>query len=303
MSASPTAIRICLVDMNNGVANQATRCFRRIIDAFQKRVTAANPELSVTTKHVQPRNLGELPDASYDFVLSGGGPGAPQDGFDDPWGLGFRKFMDDVRAANLKDAVASPKLLVVCHSFELAVLHFKVCEMRRRPTLKFGVMPAYLTERGQSADFLRPFGYRLFTWEHRNWEAVNADAARLAEIGGEITAMESHAKGVVNTGEAILGIKFGPGIDGTQFHPEADKRGVLTWIEKPEHALAVEGAYGRVLYDRMIKSLANPERLARTFALCIPGWLTYRFNALAAERGYKSIASPELDMQEFDVAV
>ena len=282
MSASPT-LRVCLVDMNNGVANQATRCFRRIIDAFQKRVTAANPELGVTTKHVQPRNLGELPDASYDFILSGGGPGAPHDGFDDAWGLGFRNFMDDVRAANLRDAVASPKLLVVCHSFELAVLHFKVCEMRRRPTLKFG--------------------YRLFTWEHRNWEAVNADAARLRELGGEITAMESHAKGVVNTGEAILGMNFGPGIDGTQFHPEADKRGVLTWIEKPEHALAVEGAYGRVLYDRMIKSLANPERLARTFALCIPGWLTYRFNALAAERGYKSIASPELDMQEFDVAV
>ena len=60
MSAS-TTLRVCLVDMNNGVANQATRCFRRIIDAFQKRVTAANPELSVTTKHVQPRNLGELP--------------------------------------------------------------------------------------------------------------------------------------------------------------------------------------------------------------------------------------------------
>lgn len=296
-------LRVCLVDMNNGVANQATRCFRRIIDAFQKRVTAANPGLSVTTTHVQPRNLGELPDSSYDFILSGGGPGAPHDGFDDTWGLGFRKFMDGVHAANLKDAVASPKLLVVCHSFELAVLHFKVCEMRRRPTLKFGVMPAYLTERGQTSDFLRPFGYRLFTWEHRNWEAVNLDAARLAEIGGEITAMESHAKGVVNTGEAILGIRFGAGIEGTQFHPEADKPGVLAWIEKPEHALAVEGQYGRVLYDRMIKSLGNPERLARTFALCIPGWLTYRFNALAAVRGYKSIAAPELDMQEFDVAV
>ena len=265
--SAPAPLRICLVDMNNGVANQATRCFRRILEGFERRVAAANPGLSCRVNHVQPRNLGELPDTTYDLVLSSGGPGAPTDGFDDPWGVGYRNFLDDVVRANLAAPHTATKLLVVCHSFELAVLHFAVAEMRKRATLKFGVMPAYLTPSGQTVDFLRPFGYRLFAWEHRNWEAVNSNAGRLKELGGAVLAMESHAKGVVNTGEAILGLHFAPGVDGTQFHPEADKSGVLAWIEKPEHASAVEGAYGRALYDRMLKSLGNPERLARTFAL------------------------------------
>jgi len=37
---------------------------------------------------------------------------------------------------------------------------------------------------------------------------------------------------------------FAPGIDGTQFHPEADKPGVMNWIERPEHKVAVQDAYG-----------------------------------------------------------
>jgi GMP synthase-like glutamine amidotransferase len=303
MVGSEHSFRVCLIDMNNGVANQATRCFRRLFDAFQKRVKQVNPSLDVSFRHVQPRNLGELPDDDVDLVLSSGGPGAPYDGFEDPWCMGYRKFLDRVVEQNLADPKTAPKALVVCHSFEIAVLHFKVAEMVKRPTLKFGVMPAYITEQGQEVDYLTPFGYRLFTWEHRNWEAVNVDAKRLAELGGSITALESHAKAKVNTGDAILGMHFAPGVQGTQFHPEADKPGVMAWIEKPEHTIKVEEQYGRPLYEKMITTLSNPDRLARTFALLIPGWLAFRFNEIAEQRGLRPISAPEFDIQEFDIAV
>lgn len=303
MFGSPHALRVCLVDMNNGVANQATRCFRRLYDAFQKRVKQANPGLEVTFRHVQPRNLGELPDDDVDLILSSGGPGAPHDGYEDTWCTGYRKFLDKVVERNIVAPDTAPKALVVCHSFEIAVLHFQVAEMVRRPKLKFGVMPAYITEHGQEVDYLAPFGYRLFTWEHRNWEAVNLDAKRLGELGGSLTAMESHANAKVNTGDAILGLHFAPGVHGTQFHPEADKPGVMAWIEKPEHTIQVEEQYGRPLYEKMITTLSNPDRLARTFALLIPGWLAFRFNDLAETRGLRPLTAPEFDMQEFDIAV
>ena len=86
----PSRLKVCLVDMNNGVANQATRCFRRLVDGFSKRVREANPSLDVVFKHVQPRNLGELPDADTDLLLSSGGPGAPTDGYEDPWSTGLQ---------------------------------------------------------------------------------------------------------------------------------------------------------------------------------------------------------------------
>ena len=77
----------------------------------------------------------------------------------------------------------------------------------------------------------------------------------------------------------------------------------MNWIERPEHKVAVQDAYGEVLYDRMVKSLANPDRLAKTFALLIPGWLTYRFNEIAPTRDWKPLDPPSQDMASFDVAV
>jgi homoserine O-succinyltransferase len=288
--------------MNNGVANQATRCFRRIVDAFGVRVRDKNPNVELVFRHVQPRNLGELPANDEDLVLSSGGPGSPFDGYDEPWCTGYRKFLDHVVERNDERPVTAPKIFVVCHSFELSVVHFGVAEMKKRESLKFGLMPAYMTPEGESADYLSAFGYRLFCWEHRNWEAVGLDTARLEKLRGAVLARET-AEGGAFKGDAILGLRFAPGVDGTQFHPEADKPGVLNWIERPEHKVAVQDAYGEALYERMVKSLGNPERLAKTFALVLPGWLTTRFNLLAQERGYKPLDPPVQDMAEFDVAV
>jgi len=288
--------------MNNGVANQATRCFRRIVDSFGKRVRTTNPNVELAFRHVQPRNLGELPAHDDDIVLSSGGPGSPHDGWDEPWCVGYRRYLDWVVEQNLKKAHESVKMLVVCHSFEVSVVHFDVAEMKKRSSLKFGLMPAYMTSHGERADFLSPFGYRLFCWEHRNWEAIGLDEKRLADLGGALFAHETHESGV-HKGDATLALRFAPGLDGTQFHPEADKPGVMNWIERPEHKVAVENAYGATLYERMLKSLSNPERLAKTFALLIPGWLTYRFNELAPSRGWKPMDAPVQDMADFDVAV
>jgi len=42
----------------------------------------------------------------------------------------------------------------------------------------------------------------------------------------------------------------------------------------------------------MLRTLDDPNRLARTFALVIPGYLTRRFNRLALHRGYQPIDLP-----------
>lgn len=299
----PPRLRVCLVDMNNGVANQATRCFRRLVDTFSARVTEANPSLDVVFKHVQPRNLGELPEHDTDIVLSSGGPGAPTDGYEDKWCTEYRKFLDGVVTANATRPLHAPKVLLICHSFEIGVLHFGLARMEQRPTKKFGLMPAYMTPEGEATDFLRPFGYRLFSWEHRDWEAVGLDEERLRELGGAVLATETHHTHEVHKGDALLALRFANGMDGTQFHPEADKPGVMAWVDKPESQEALRKAYGSALFERMVKSVTNRDRLAKTFALLIPGWLTYRFNELAPDRGWTPLAPPVMGMLDFDVAV
>lgn len=292
-------LKLCLVDMNNGVANEATRCFRRLFDAFHRKVTAVNPGLEISFRHVQPRNLGELPARDVDLVLSSGGPGAPTDGYDEPWCTGYRHFLDHVVERTLAAPLRAPAALVVCHSFEITVTHFAVARMERRDALKFGVFPAYPTAVGREHPLFAAFEDRLFTWEHRRFEAVDLDERRLRELGGEVLATESRDGGT-DKGQSLLGFDFAPGVCGTQFHPEADRPGVLAWIHRVEHAEAVREAYGDHLYERMIKTLEDPSRLARTYALFIPGWLARRFNALALDRGLHPIAPPEQDMAAFE---
>lgn len=284
--------------MNNGAANQAMRCFRRILDRFEERVYRNNPGIELHRHELQPRNLGELPQGKYDLVLSTGGPGSPFDGIDDAWGVGYRKFLDTIHTENQRDPAHATKALLVCHSFEVATIHFRVAAMARRETLKFGLMPAYTTALGREVDYLKPFADRLFTWEHRWWEAKDIDQARLTELGGALLAHESREEGP-HKGDAALAFTFTPGIDGTQFHPEADKPGVMAWAVIPEHADKFKAQYGEELYGRMLKSLNDPQRLGRTFALFIPGWLNSRFNAFAELRGLNTLDHPELDTSEF----
>jgi hypothetical protein len=292
-------LRLCLVDMNNGVANEATRCFRRLFDGFVHRVRALNPDLPVQFKHVQPRNLGELPDHEVDLVLSSGGPGSPHDGFEDPWCLGYRKFLDHVVEANRTSPETAPQVFVVCHSFEITITHFKIAEMTKRESLKFAIFPAYPTGEGMADPLFAPFGDRLFVWEHRRWQAVNMNQRALDALGGKLLCRESRP-GRIDKGEAVVGFRFAPGLVGTQFHPEADRPGVMAWINRPEHAADLRDAYGNALYERMIKTLDDPTRLARTYALLIPTWLQLRFNEIAQVRGLKPISPPEQDMREFD---
>ncbi len=292
-------LHLTLVDMNNGVTNEATRCFRRLFAAFTHRVKEANPRLSIHLEHVQPRNLGELPSHQVDIVLSSGGPGSPHDGWEQRWCTGYRHFLDRMMDRAVHHPDAPPAAFLVCHSYEIAVQHFRFAEMNHRGELKFAIFPAYVTEEGRQTAFLAPFDDRVFIWEHRHWQAVEMNAQRVAEQGGALLASESRP-GRSDKGRALLAFRFGPGLDGTQFHPEADRAGVLAWIDRPEHASALRDAYGHSLYDRMMRTLADPARLARTYALLIPGWLTERFNRIAAVRGLHPIPPPVQSMEEFE---
>jgi GMP synthase-like glutamine amidotransferase len=286
------SLRIGLIDMNNGVPNQAIRSFRSIIAAFSERVRARNPGLTLTTTHVQPRNLAEAPPTDCDLYLSTGGPDSPVDGFKESWATGIRSFFDRIVNGQLQHGPTAPSLFSVCYSFELTVMHFGLVQMIPRER-KFGIMPVYPTEEGLAHPMFAPFGDRLFVWEHRSWQAVDLDEKKLKELGGVLLARESrdgHSKG-----KGLMAFQFTRGIEGTIFHPEADRPGVLNWLERPEQAKAVIETYGELIYRRMCKTIDDPTRLARTYALLLPGWMARTFNTLAQERDWAPVDMPTYD--------
>lgn len=292
-----SSLRLCLVDMNNGHPNQAMRCFRVLIDGFFAKVKAHNPGLDARMIVVQPRNQHELPPDDCDLYLSSGGPGSPFEHDGEPWLDAYRAWLDSIAERNLRDETAAPGLLGVCYTFELLIVHYRVADMVQRSSRKFGVMPVYMTDDGLQHPLTAPFRDRLFAFENRSWEAVNLDERRLRELGGKLLARES--RDGVSKGRGLLAFSFAPGIEGTQFHPEADKPGVVAWLRKREQAEAFIEAYGAITYQRMLRTLDNPERLAKTFTTLIPGWLARRFNLIAPRRGWNPIERPSLDFELF----
>ena len=281
--------RLCIVDMNDGHVNQAMRCFRTIASRFFKRVTNANPSVRCELVEVSPRNTeDDIPSA--DMYLSSGGPGSPFDGDGKEWVNRYYRFLDNVVDTAEDGGPEQQALFAVCYSFEMIIRHFKVATMAPRSERKFGVMPVYMTDEGQDHPLTAPFADRLFAFEHRNWEAIDLDTRRLASLGGQLLARES--RDGVSKGRAVLGLDVASGIEAVQFHPEADRAGVVSWVSRPDQAAAFKATYGEVTYQAMLRTLDDPRRLARTFALVIPGWLTRKFNLAALERGYHQVTAP-----------
>jgi GMP synthase-like glutamine amidotransferase len=283
-------VRVCLVDMNNGHVNQAMRCLRGIVAQFFERVRRYNPDVPCELGEVSPRNTSNSVPDDYDFYISSGGPGSPYDGDGMPWVTDYGRFVDGVVESSITSGGAQRSLFAICYSFEMVIRHLEVAAVVPRVDRKFGVMPVYMTQEGQDHPLLKAFGDRLFAFEHRNWEAVDLDLRKLAALGGKLLARES--RDGVSKGRAILGLDVAPGVEAVQFHPEADRPGVMNWISRPEQAAAFKATYGEVTYQAMLKTLDDPKRLARTYALVIPGWLARKFNDLAASREYIELPPP-----------
>jgi homoserine O-succinyltransferase len=294
MSLRP--LRLCIVDMNNAHVNQAMRCLRGLVATFFGRVKSENPALACELVEVSPRDTNNPVPRDCDLYLSSGGPGSPFDGDGMPWAGDYGRFTDDIIESSVRGGPEQRSLFAICYSFEMVIRHLKLAHIGPRAERKFGVMPVYTTGEGQAHPLLAPFGDRLFAFEHRNWEAIDLDEARLRSFGGRLLARES--RDGVSKGRALLALDCAPGIESVQFHPEADRPGVMNWVARPEQAAAFKATYGEDTYFAMLRTLEDPKRLARTYALVIPGWLQRRFNVLAPTRDYRPLPPPSEDVSE-----
>lgn len=74
------AIRVAILDLYEGQANQGMRCIREILKQY-----SANNQLAVTLDEFEVRLSQQLPDLTYDIYISSGGPGSPLDSKKSEW--------------------------------------------------------------------------------------------------------------------------------------------------------------------------------------------------------------------------
>jgi GMP synthase-like glutamine amidotransferase len=88
-------LRIAILDLYNGAANQGMRCIREILNEWSESI-----EEDVEWDEFDVRQKNELPDLSYDIYISSGGPGSPLDSRFDDWDQNWCNWLNEVERWN-----------------------------------------------------------------------------------------------------------------------------------------------------------------------------------------------------------
>ncbi len=262
-------LRAALVDMYNGDANRGIPMLYSMLSRY------ANV---LRFDHFDVRAKHEIPDISYDLYIFSGGPGDPLEN-DGSW---FAPFFDRIESLwqwNKRDDVPKKYVFFICHSFQMACHHFGVGKVTQRWKMSFGTYPVHKTRAGKSEPFFEGLPDPFYIADFRRFQVVELDLPRIEALGMQILCMETRSPRAQDE-RALMGMRFSPEMVGAQFHPEANPEGLLAYFMEPERKKAIVDEHGALRYDRMIRDLANPMKVQRTFDTIIPHFIEHAVERL-----------------------
>ncbi|MEL6391159.1 MAG: GMP synthase [Bacteroidota bacterium] len=261
-------LQLAILDLYNGIPNQGMRCIKEIVDRF-----ASDIEYRVFDVRVE----GAVPKLEdFDIFISSGGPGDPREY--DGWGEAYFQWLDKLWVHNQRSDQRK-FLFLICHSFQMAVHHFRLAQVGARKSISFGTFPVHLTQAGKDDPQLGQLRAVFYAADFRRFQAIQPDKKRMEEMGAKVLCLEKK-RPHIPLERAIMAIRFSPEILGTQFHPEADPEGMLAHFSRPEIKTEVVAEHGRDKWLRMIGDLMDPRKINRTHDTVIPGFLEYAIEEL-----------------------
>lgn len=181
-------IKIALLDMNNHKANQGMRNIKEISQVFKE-----TAEDKVTIEVFDVRYKNEMPNvADFDIFISSGGPGNPhREGYE--WEEKFANFLDEIWAYN-KNQDQKKFLFLVCHSFQLASIHWNIGNICKRKSYSFGVMPIHKTDEGEQDFLLKNLPQPFYAVDSRAYQFIEPDDQKMEDLGMKILALEKFVR-------------------------------------------------------------------------------------------------------------
>ena len=260
-------IRIALLDMNNNQVNQGFKNIKEISEAFRQSCTGEN--VSITTFDVRFKN--EIPDIEdFDIFISSGGPGNPhREGFE--WEDRFSAFLDSIHNHN-RISQEKKYLFLICHSFQLASIHWKLGNICKRKSYSFGVMPIHKTEEGEEEFLFKNLPDPFYAVDSRAYQFIEPDHERFEELGMKITAIEKF-RPHINLERAVMAVRFSEEIFGTQFHPEANPEGMIENLKDEKNKLAMIENFGMEKYLETIDRIDDEDKIILTQSQILPRFL------------------------------
>ena len=260
-------IRIALLDMNNNQVNQGFKNIKEISESFRQSCKAEN--VSITTFDVRCKN--QIPDIEdFDIFISSGGPGNPhREGFE--WEDRFSHFLDSIFSHN-RISREKKFLFLICHSFQLASIHWKLGNICKRKSYSFGVMPVHKTEEGEEEFLFKNLPDPFYAVDSRAYQFIEPDYDHLEELGMKITAIEKF-RPHIDLERAVMAVRFSDEIFGTQFHPEANPEGMIENLKDEKNKLAMIENFGMEKYLETIDRIDDEDKITLTQSQILPRFL------------------------------
>jgi len=266
-------IRIAVLDLYDGVANQGMRGIRETLERFFK-----NQAIEINWDEFNVRQKNEIPDSSYDIFISSGGPGSPLETKDSNWEANYFKWLRQVEQWNKEEKNTRKKhVFFICHSFQLACRYFKIGNLCKRKSTAFGIFPVHLLSNGKDEPVFNEMLDPFYAVDSRDYQVIEPDHQQIQSIGASILAIEKERPQILLE-RAIMAIRFNEYMIGTQFHPEADASGMSLYLQTDEKKKTVIENYGLQKWEQMITHLNDPDKISFTYSHILPNFLSIASN-------------------------
>ena len=268
------AIRVAILDLYEGQANEGMRCIREIL----KQYSEIN-HLPLTCDEFEVRLQQQVPDLTYDIYISSGGPGSPLDSKDSEWEKKYFFWLQSVeRYNNNADNLQKKHVLFICHSYQLACRHYKVAKVSKRRSTAFGVFPVHILYSALNEPLFKGLNDPFYSVDSRDYQVTQPNHETIRKMGATILAIEKE-RPHIPLERAIMAVRFNEYMIGTQFHPEADATGMTMYLQRDDKKKTVIENHGYEKWKSMIRHLNDPDKILMTYSHVIPNFLNQAVNS------------------------
>lgn len=262
-------VRVAVIDLYAGTANQGMRGIRTILNFFQKK-----HNIQFHIDEFELRNSLQIPDLTYDIYLSSGGPGNPIEPNLAQWEILYFDWLNNLFLFNQTSIDTDKKFVFfICHSFQMVCRYFKVAEITKRNSTAFGVFPVHLINNAAQDPLFKNISDPFYAVDSRDYQATKPALSILKKMGAKIVSIEK-ARPHVPYERALMAIRFNRELFGAQFHPEADPEGVIKYLHTEEMKQQVIAEHGKAKWQSMIDQLHDPDKILNTFSTMIPNFIS-----------------------------
>jgi GMP synthase-like glutamine amidotransferase len=260
-------IKIAILDLYEGHANEGMRCIKQIIDQFKN-----DNNLPIVHDEFEVRLSNNVPDLSYDVYISSGGPGSPLESEDVEWEVNYFRFIERLQRWNAEPGTKKKHVLFICHSFQLVCRHFRIAQVAKRKSTAFGVFPVHLLPEGKNEKLFEGLPDPFYVVDSRDYQVIQPDMEQLQKQGAKILCIEKE-RPHVPLERAIMSVRFNDYMVGVQFHPEADAKGMLVHLENPVKKQNIIERHSFEKWQAIVEGLNNPEKILWTYEKMLPNFL------------------------------